>query len=73
MRIIKVKQNGLSGKTLLMASTFVVRPALSDSYTVTFEAQGIDSSGDAQTYRLSMSRNELRTLNQFADLSREEP
>jgi hypothetical protein len=73
MRITKVKQNGLVGKALLLASTFIVRPALSDSYTVTFEAMGMDSSGNPQTFRLTMSRNELKTLNQFADLSREEP
>lgn len=68
MRIVKVKQNGDAGRIVLSASTFIVRGALSDQYTVTFEAQGLDQNLDPQTFRLTLSRNELKTLNAFADL-----
>lgn len=66
MKIIKVKQNGMAGQTILQASSFVVRPALSDEYTVTFEALGLDAKGDSLTVRMTMTRNELKTLQQFA-------
>lgn len=70
MRISKVKQNGDVGRIVLNASTFIVRPALSDEYAVTFEGQGLDANLDPQTFRITVSRNELRTLQQFADLKR---
>lgn len=72
MRILKLKKNGDIGQPILLASSFVVRPALSDEYTVCFDALGFDSKGDGLTVRMTMTRNELRTLQQFADLSRAE-
>lgn len=70
MRILKVKQNGDVGAVIVNASHFVVKPALSDEFCVCFEAQGYDNKMDRLDIRIVMTRNELRTLNQFADLSR---
>jgi len=72
MRIIRLdRHSDQKGKALMSASTFIVRRELCDEYTVTFEAQGLDAKGDPLTYRLTMTRNELRTLNRFADLAKE--
>lgn len=64
MRIVKLKDNGDVGETLLSVSNIRSKPELGDSYLTVVDAEGLDEKGDPLAFRLILTRNELRAISQ---------
>lgn len=65
------RQDGDSGTIVLGCSVLAPLAELSDKYVVAVDAVGLDHKGDPLTFRLLMSRNEVRALTRFDERTKE--